>query len=125
MHRRTRPRTQTARRATLALLAALAVTLGAVAAPLAGTAHAGSKPSIAVGANAVAVDLAAARSPSAIRSGHAAAPARDPGAGAGTIDTRMSAPPEFGTPLLSKPGGGAGPIDIAGSKPGVSGGTSW
>ena len=37
-------RTQTARRATLALLAAFAVTLGTIAAPLAGTAHAGALP---------------------------------------------------------------------------------
>lgn len=34
-------RSQTTRRMTLALLAALTVTLGAIAAPLAGTAHAG------------------------------------------------------------------------------------
>ncbi|MGE0544812.1 MAG: hypothetical protein AB7R89_32035 [Dehalococcoidia bacterium] len=34
-------RTRTARRTTLALLAALAITLSAIAAPLAGTAHAG------------------------------------------------------------------------------------
>ena len=37
-------RTRTARRTTLALLAALAVTLGSIAAPLGGTAHAGGSP---------------------------------------------------------------------------------
>jgi hypothetical protein len=91
MYELTRPRTL-ARRTTLALLTALAVTLGAVAAPLAPAAHAGSKPSVILGA---AVGFDAAR---------------------GTPEIGRGGPGPS-----SRPDDGPGTIDAAGSKPGVGG----
>ena len=83
-------RTPTRQRA-LVLLAALAVTLSAVAAPLAGTAHAGgSKPSIVVGLNAAA-----------------------------EVDAARGTPDIGGHHTAPKSGPGADPIVTGGSKPGI------
>jgi hypothetical protein len=87
-------RTRTARRTTLALLTGVAVTLGAIAAPLAGTAHAGGASGGVLG------DRTAPRSVVGNRS--------DVAVGTGSLDDHGS-----------KPGG---TFETTGRKPGASSG---
>lgn len=103
------PRTRTARRTTLALLTGLAVTLGAIAAPLAGTAHAGGASGGVLG------DRTAARSGVGYQS--------DVAVGTGSLDDHGSKPGGAGDGVAADRHPGAGTVEPAGRKPGVSSGT--
>lgn len=104
-----RTRSHSARRTTLALLAGLAVTLGAIAAPLAGTAHAGGASGGVLG------DRTAAHRSVGNRP--------DVAAGTGGVDAGTSKPGGAGDGVMADRHPGAGTIETAGRKPGVSSGT--
>jgi hypothetical protein len=99
---------RTARLRALALLAALAVTLGAVAAPLAGTAHAGGASGGVLG------DRTAAHSSIGNRP--------DVAAGIGGVDAGKSKPGGSGDGVTANRHPGAGTVELAGRNPGASSG---
>jgi hypothetical protein len=102
-------RTRTSRRAALGLLAGLAVTLGAIAAPLAGTAHAGGVSGGVLGDRTLA------------QSGVGNRP--EVAASNGGVDAGKSKPGGAGDGVTADSHPGAGNVETTGRKPGVSSGT--
>jgi hypothetical protein len=110
MHRPAQSRTAAARRTALGLLAAVAVTLGGVAAPLAGTAHAGGAAGGVVGSRTSAAYVGAAGSPALA------------GGNGGDVNTAEGSKPggsTDGAPAGSNPG--TATIEPAGRIPGAAG----